>query len=502
VVAVSLDFNKNENPKKIDNKKIYIDEAKGKLEELKPKLSLVSANTNNVALVKYAAKEEPNKTSEINSLNGNIASENSTIQADKKETNTDKTVTLTVSGTGKTLEEAKTNALRSAIEQAFGAFISSKTEILNDNLVKDEIVSVTNGNIQKFEIVSQVEVPNIGYAITLSATVSILKLTSFAESKGVEVEFKGGMFAQNIKLQKLNEQSEEKAIRNLVEVYLQLLENSFDYSLVSSEPVLVSGQSEVYKINFTVKTIVNDNYNKFINYFKETLSKVQVIDEEATNFIKVGKPIYNLIIDNIVYKFRSLNSFHYIEKFFICSQLLATSFKVNSNVRDYKYSFRQIYRPTSSYYASETPNLLILNSRIVNNFEIKASTLTDIRQKYFGSLFPFFIENKNPYESISNLFTTEICPLFVWQYYNLSEHNKKIYDEYEWKKEKYNYLRRDEIFDIDNGTIYFSTEFMQTIFEYSLNFNLSELEKITSFKIEKIPFLEYINDLNNYVELE
>ena len=44
----------------------------------------------------------------------------------------DKTVTLTVSGTGKTLEEAKKNALRSAIEQAFGAFISSKTEILND----------------------------------------------------------------------------------------------------------------------------------------------------------------------------------------------------------------------------------------------------------------------------------------------------------------------------------------------------------------------------------
>jgi hypothetical protein len=59
----------------------------------------------------------------------------------------DKTVTLVVSGQGKTQDEAKQNALRSAIEQAFGAFISSKTEILNDNLVKDEIVSLTNGNI-------------------------------------------------------------------------------------------------------------------------------------------------------------------------------------------------------------------------------------------------------------------------------------------------------------------------------------------------------------------
>ena len=60
----------------------------------------------------------------------------------------DKTVTLVVSGQGKSQDEAKQKALRSAIEQAFGAFISSKTEILNDNLVKDEIVSVANGNIQ------------------------------------------------------------------------------------------------------------------------------------------------------------------------------------------------------------------------------------------------------------------------------------------------------------------------------------------------------------------
>jgi hypothetical protein len=44
----------------------------------------------------------------------------------------DKTVTIIVSGSGKTQDDAKQNALRSAIEQAFGTFISAKTEILND----------------------------------------------------------------------------------------------------------------------------------------------------------------------------------------------------------------------------------------------------------------------------------------------------------------------------------------------------------------------------------
>lgn len=51
----------------------------------------------------------------------------------------DKVVSITVTGSGKTQDEAKQSALRSAIEQAFGAFISSKTEMLNDKVVTDQI---------------------------------------------------------------------------------------------------------------------------------------------------------------------------------------------------------------------------------------------------------------------------------------------------------------------------------------------------------------------------
>jgi hypothetical protein len=71
---------------------------------------------------------------------------------------TENIVTLTTSGTGKTIEEAKNNALRSAIEQAFGAFISSKTEILNDELIKDEVVSISSGNILKFDVISEAKI--------------------------------------------------------------------------------------------------------------------------------------------------------------------------------------------------------------------------------------------------------------------------------------------------------------------------------------------------------
>ena len=61
---------------------------------------------------------------------------------------TDKTLSLVVSAQGKTLEEAKQNALRSAIEQAFGTFISSKSEVLEEQIVSDDITSVANGNFK------------------------------------------------------------------------------------------------------------------------------------------------------------------------------------------------------------------------------------------------------------------------------------------------------------------------------------------------------------------
>ena len=58
--------------------------------------------------------------------------------------------TLTVFGTGSTEEEAIQQALRSALEQTYGAFISANTTILNDELIKDEIVSISTGNIKNY----------------------------------------------------------------------------------------------------------------------------------------------------------------------------------------------------------------------------------------------------------------------------------------------------------------------------------------------------------------
>ena len=204
----------------------------------------------------------------------------------------DKTVTLVVSGQGKTQDEAKQNALRSAIEQAFGTFISSKTEILNDKLVKDEIVSVSNGNIKKFEIISEVQIPNGVYATSLKATVSVSKLSSFVESKGVVVEFKGSLFAFNVNQQILNEKNEIKAIEDLCSVITKLSDASFDYSIKVSDPVAVNGSNEKWRIPMYISVSANNNLLKIAKYMNQTLKGLSLSIDEANNYIKLGKKIF------------------------------------------------------------------------------------------------------------------------------------------------------------------------------------------------------------------
>lgn len=205
----------------------------------------------------------------------------------------EKIVTLVVTGQGKNQEEAKKNALRSAIEQAFGTFISSKTDILNDNLIKDEIVSVSNGNIQNYQIITELSMPGGGYATSLKATVSVLKLTSFAESKGVKVDFKGGMFAMNIALQELYEANELKAWENTKEILNALLNSSFDYTIKAPENPKKINDS-IWNIQLNIKVNTNNNFNNALNTVYNYLRYTSLTEGEAMNYLNLNKDVYRV----------------------------------------------------------------------------------------------------------------------------------------------------------------------------------------------------------------
>lgn len=175
-------------------------------------------------------------------------------------------IDVPVVGQGSSLEEARSNALKSAVEQAFGAFITSKVELLRDSIVRDEIRSVSNGLITNYKVIEEGKVNDQLYYSNLIATVSKGQLISFSQSKGIQVEYEGQLYAENIRLMEANEKNELTAWKNIKEVLQLMLSNCVDYKLSISNPVYLSGDN--YKIPIDVQIILNEGYDSIINIFK------------------------------------------------------------------------------------------------------------------------------------------------------------------------------------------------------------------------------------------
>ena len=227
-----------------------------------------------------------------------------------------KDVTITASGSGKTLEDAQQSALRSATEQAFGAFISSKTEMFNDQVVADQIASVSSGNIKSFKVLNQDQLPDGRWGVTLKAIVSVDKLTSFVQAKGITIEVKGGMFALNIKQQLLNEQGEIKAIAEMVGLLHEPMQISFDYVIKSGDPKSLDAESKNWEIPLEVTATCNKNIDFCANYFRKTLSALSLTTAEVATYKSLNKQVFPVsfyyIGQNIIFYLRKQTSINAI----------------------------------------------------------------------------------------------------------------------------------------------------------------------------------------------
>ena len=222
---------------------------------------------------------------------------------------------VTVSG-GETKSEAIKFALRDALEQTYGTFISSNTKILNDELVKDEIISISSGNIKDYEIISELQLPNGFFSVTISSQVSLKSFATYMQKKGHKVSFSGSKFSMNIKLLKLNEESEKKAINNMLIVLKDLIKSCIDFKIsgLPSAPALIplrnsntmknSKEEELYKVLMEVKWGLNENYKSFTEYLKESLRSISMKNSEIEEYLRLKKSTHEFFFydqKNIIY---------------------------------------------------------------------------------------------------------------------------------------------------------------------------------------------------------
>jgi hypothetical protein len=203
-------------------------------------------------------------------------------------------VDITVFGTGKNFEIAKNNALRSALEQVTGTYISAKTTVLNDVIESDNIVSITNGSIVKYEILEKTEINN-EYQVLIYATISANRLVNYISQKtSTSVTINGSLFVTNATEMELNQKAEEIALNNIFIVFREIYKKSFDINLTSDQPISCSSdhyRGKSYKwgakfaeIKIHLSCKANSNIKKALSFLMENLKDLSISKEAAVEY--------------------------------------------------------------------------------------------------------------------------------------------------------------------------------------------------------------------------
>jgi hypothetical protein len=172
-------------------------------------------------------------------------------------------------------------------------------------------------------------------------------------SKGVIVEFNGSLFATNLKLQKLNEEAEFKAVLNLCEVSNEILRTALDFNVEATEPIQIDASNDLYQVQYNVNCTTNKNYDIFNDHFSKTAKGISMSRDELKEYQKLNKKVYSIVMQgnalvktsdvkgNITYKeskildtirLRNINSAVALQNFFIRSNGITLNFKIKNDI--------------------------------------------------------------------------------------------------------------------------------------------------------------------------
>lgn len=256
-------------------------------------------------------------------------------------------ITLVETGISSNKDEATKIALRSALEEAYGTFVSSNTTIVNDNITRDEIVSISTGNIQSYKELSCNKIGN-DYHVQVQATVSIGKLIEYAQSKGASAELAGATFAMNEKIKQLNKENERKAMNHLKQELILFEKNNhlYDYSIEVAEPVKYGDK---YYVCSTVKCTPNKNFDTFYDILRNGLNALGAREKDDENkYVHQFKYDYYHDLDRFLYFRNDYNgpgNYSGLIYTFYLGYINALKFQIKDNIGTEVHTYA-VYNPS------------------------------------------------------------------------------------------------------------------------------------------------------------
>lgn len=194
-------------------------------------------------------------------------------------------------GYGPTPEKALENALQNAVEQAAGAYVSSITEIENDEIVKDEVLSLSHGFIKEHRKLSESQFDN-EYKVVVAAIIVEKQMIERLEASGLKVNYNASGLVNDLKAWDNMKKNEYKMAKALFDVHeLKNYGIIWNYNMRVGEPMR---RGDKYTVNGTITATTNPNYSAEFYNLKNILAELALEREE----MKYQMPVAHSVSKN------------------------------------------------------------------------------------------------------------------------------------------------------------------------------------------------------------
>lgn len=181
--------------------------------------------------------------------------------------------TVTVTGTGSTYEEAKSDAVKNALQYTLKQLVIVDRIVNENEVLRDRVLSTSNGYVEKF-LEKHTNETSLGYSVEAEVTISATRIENFL---GV-VTSGGGEFNGSLLSQEMQKQAAQLKAMNAQgiargEIFDRLFEN---YPTDAIELKLLKINISPTNPNILILDIERSYKTSFVRVLEETLSALSL----------------------------------------------------------------------------------------------------------------------------------------------------------------------------------------------------------------------------------
>lgn len=201
----------------------------------------------------------------------------------------EKTEKVVITGIGVDIDKAKQNAIRNAVEQVIGAYVTSDTIVKNSQLLKDEILSYSGGYVKETKVISQKVEGDGLFSIQIEALVVSSKLRRKLENLNIATKKVEGESLFGEAFSKVVEQkSSGELLAKTLSKYPQA-----SYLIEVGKPEIESTDSNSNRAKVSIPLVIK--WDKvFLEELKNVLSMVSKDKIEWANIVNKDKQLTEL----------------------------------------------------------------------------------------------------------------------------------------------------------------------------------------------------------------